>query len=203
MTMAVTTPSEVLEFWFGAHPLDLQVMQQVQGRWFQKNEAFDAELRDRFLPTIEAARAGRLDDWARDPESWLALLIVLDQFLRNAFRGQADAFASDAQALRVALAGIERGHDQALPPMARVFCYLPLEHAEDLAMQRRSVALFSALVEAPDAEPADFLAVTLDFAHKHLDVIARFGRFPHRNAVLGRASTVAEENYLAQPGAGF
>jgi uncharacterized protein (DUF924 family) len=203
MTTAVTTPSEVLEFWFGAHPLDMQVMQQVQGRWFQKNEVFDAELRDRFLPTIEAARAGCMDDWVRDPESWLALLIVLDQFPRNAFRGQADAFASDALALRVALAGIERGHDQALPPMARVFCYLPLEHAEDLAMQRRSVALFSALVEAPDAEPADFLAVTLDFAHKHLDVIARFGRFPHRNTILGRASTAAEQDYLAQPGAGF
>ena len=203
MNKPVATPSDVLEFWFGAYPLDLQVMQQEQARWFQKNEAFDAELRDRFLPTIEAARAGRLDDWARDPESWLALLIVLDQFPRNAFRGQADAFASDAQALRVALAGIERGHDQALPPMARVFCYLPLEHAEDLAMQRRSVALFSALVEAPDAEPADFLAVTLDFAHKHLEVIERFGRFPHRNAVLGRVNTAAEQDYLAQPGAGF
>ena len=128
---------------------------------------------------------------------------MLDQFPRNAFRGQPDAFASDAQALRVALAGIERGHDKALPPMARVFCYLPLEHAEDLAMQRRSVALFSALVEAPDAEPADFLAVTLDFAHKHLEVIERFGRFPHRNAVLGRVNTAAEQDYLAQPGAGF
>ncbi|HRN77363.1 DUF924 family protein [Ottowia sp.] len=199
----MATPSDVLEFWFGAYPLDLQVMQQEQARWFQKNEAFDAELRDRFLPTIEAARAGHLDQWAQDPASWLALLIVLDQFPRNAFRGQPDAFASDAQALRVALAGIERGHDKALPPMARVFCYLPLEHAEDLAMQRRSVALFSALVEAPDAEPADFLAVTLDFAHKHLEVIERFGRFPHRNAVLGRVNTAAEQDYLAQPGAGF
>lgn len=202
MNSHVATPVEVLEFWFGAHPLDPQVMLSMQPRWFQKNDAFDAELRTRFLPTIEAARAGRLDDWARQPEGWLALIVVLDQFSRNAFRGQPDAFVADAQALRLALAGIERGDDQALPPLARVFCYLPLEHAEDLAMQRRSVELFSALA-APGVEPADFLAVTLDFARKHLDVIEAYGRFPHRNATLGRVNTAAEEDYLAQPGAGF
>ena len=128
---------------------------------------------------------------------------MLDQFTRNAFRGQPDSFAGDAQALALALAGIERGHDQALPPMARIFCYLPLEHAEDLALQQRSVALFAALRDAPGAEPRAFFDGTLDYARKHQDVIARFGRFPHRNAILGRTSTPQEQAYLAQPGAGF
>ncbi len=203
MNTAVTTPDEVLRFWLGAHPLDAQAMQGMQARWFQKNEAFDAGLRARFLPTIEAARAGRLDHWVQHAESWLALLIVLDQFPRNAFRGQPDSFASDAQALRQALAGIAEGHDQRLPPMARIFCYLPLEHAEDAAMQARAVALFTALAEAPGAEPAAFFAGTLDYAHQHRAVIDRFGRFPHRNAILSRASTADEQRYLAQPGAGF
>lgn len=203
MNQPLTTPDEVLRFWLGAHPLDAQAMQGMQARWFQKDEAFDAELRRRFLPTIEAARAGRLAHWADAPEHWLALLIVLDQFPRNAFRGQPGSFASDAQALQVALAGIADGHDQRLPPMARIFCYLPLEHAEDAAMQVRSVALFQGLRDAPDAEPKAFFDVTLDFARKHQDVIDRYGRFPHRNAILGRVSTADEQAYLAQPGAGF
>lgn len=196
-------PAEVLRFWLGAHPIDTAAMQGVQKQWFTKDEAFDAELRTRFGATIAAARAGRLDDWADDAEGRLALLIVLDQFTRNACRGQPDSFAADAQALRIALEGIERGHDQAVPPMARIFCYLPLEHAEDAAMQARSVALFQALRDAPDAEPKAFFDSTLDYARKHQDVIERYGRFPHRNAILGRASTADELAYLAQPGAGF
>ncbi|MDO5692406.1 MAG: DUF924 family protein [Pseudomonadota bacterium] len=198
-----TTPADVLRFWLGAHPIEAAAMQRVQSQWFQKNEAFDAELRARFGPTIAAARAGALDAWTQDADGRLALLIVLDQFTRNAFRGQPGSFAADAQALRIALEGLERGHDQAVPPMARIFCYLPLEHAEDAAMQARSVALFQALRDAPDAEPKTFFDVTLDFARKHQDVIERFGRFPHRNAILGRESTAVERDYLAQPGAGF
>ena len=139
----------------------------------------------------------------RAPVGWLALLIVLDQFSRNAFRGQPEGFAGDAQALAIAQAGIARGDDQRVPPMARIFCYLPLEHAEDAAMQARSVALFTALRDAPGAEPKAFFDGTLDYAHKHQDVITRFGRFPHRNAILARASTAEEQAYLAQPGAGF
>ena len=197
------TPADVLRFWLGAHPIDLAAMQRVQGQWFQKNDAFDAELRQLFLPTIAAARAGQLDAWAEDAEGRLALLIVLDQFTRNAFRGQPEAFAGDSQALALALKGIERGHDQAVLPMARIFCYLPLEHAEDAAMQERSVVLFQSLRDAPEAEPKAFFDGTLDFARKHQAVIERFGRFPHRNAILGRASTAEELDYLAQPGAGF
>ena len=203
MTEPLVTPDEVLRFWLGAVPLDAQAMQAMQACWFQKDDAFDTELRRRFLPTIEAARAGQLAHWADAPEHWLALLIVLDQFPRNAYRGHPDSFASDALALEVAQDGIARGDDQRLPPMARIFCYLPLEHAEDADCQARSVALFQALCDAPDAEPKTFFEVTLDFARKHQDVIERFGRFPHRNGILGRVSTAEERVYLAQPGAGF
>ena len=203
MTESIATPQDVLAFWLGAWPIDQAAMQRVQAQWFSKNDAFDAELRQRFGTTLAAARAGRLDDWARDADGWLALLIVLDQFTRNAFRGQPEGFAGDAQALAIAQAGIARGDDQRVPPMARIFCYLPLEHAEDAAMQARSVALFTALRDAPGAEPKAFFDGTLDYAHKHQDVITRFGRFPHRNAILARASTAEEQAYLAQPGAGF
>ena len=201
--MTASSFADVLRFWLGAYPLDAGAMLGVQRQWFRKDEAFDARLREDFGATIAAARAGRLDRWADTAEGRLALLIVLDQFTRNAFRGQPDSFAGAAQALALALAGIERGHDQALPPMARLFCYLPLEHAEDLALQQRSVALFAALRDAPGAEPRAFFDGTLDYARKHQDVIARFGRFPHRNAILGRTSTPQEQAYLAQPGAGF
>lgn len=203
MNESIATPQDVLAFWLGAWPIDHAAMLRVQPRWFAKDEAFDAELRARFGATLEAARAGRLDAWAADAGGRLALLIVLDQFTRNAWRGRPDSFSGDAQALALALEGIERGHDQAVPPMARIFCYLPLEHAEDADLQARSVALFEALAGAPDAQPRAFFEATLDYARRHQDVIARFGRFPHRNAVLGRVSTPAEQAYLAQPGAGF
>lgn len=195
--------TEVLRFWLGAYPLDEDAMQRVQAQWFQKNKAFDQEMAARFGVTIAAARAGQLNVWAEQPDSWLALLIVLDQFSRNMFRDSPQAFASDAQAVRVAQHGLAQGMDQALPPMARIFCYLPLEHAEDLALQARSVALFAALCDDPQAQPPEFFATTLDYARKHQEVIQRHGRFPHRNAALGRANTEAERLYLAQPGAGF
>ena len=202
-SMTASSFADVLRFWLGAYPLDGAAMQRVQAQWFQKDEAFDAELRRRFQPTLAAARAGRLDGWADTPEGRLALLIVLDQFTRNACRGLPDSFAADARALALALQGLERGHDAAVPPMARIFCYLPLEHAEDAGMQARSVALFQALRDAPQAEPKAFFDRTLDYARQHQAVIERFGRFPHRNAILGRASTPDEAAYLAQPGAGF
>lgn len=195
--------AEVLRFWLGAYPLDGAAMQRVQQQWFQKDADFDQELGRRFGATLAAARAGQLDAWADAPESWLALLIVLDQFSRNMFRDSPQAFASDVQAVRVAEDGLARGLDHALPPMARIFCYLPLEHAESLERQARSVALFRALAANPEALPGAFFAGTLDYALKHQDVIERYGRFPHRNAILGRASTEAEQVYLAQPGAGF
>lgn len=196
-------PQDVLAFWFGAHPLDQQVMLQVQKQWFQKNDRFDAQIRERFGATLVAALAGRLDNWADDAEGRLALIVVLDQFTRNTFRGQAASFAGDRQALALALEGVARGDDGRLPPLARPFMYLPLEHSEELAMQERAVQLFDALPAQAEGDVAKSLALNADYAHRHLDVIQRFGRFPHRNAILGRDSTPQERDYLAQPGAGF
>ena len=203
MTTSTATPADVLAFWLGAYPLDLAAMARVQTQWFQKNAAFDADMRERFLPTIEAALAGRLDGWAATDDGWLALLIVLDQFTRNTFRGEPKSFAGDPMALQHAVEGIAAGRDQRVPPMARIFCYLPLEHAEDPELQARSVALFAALAAAPGAEPKAFFDNTSDYAVKHQVVIDRFGRFPHRNAILGRVSTPEEVEYLRQPGSGF
>ncbi len=203
MSTPIATPQDVLTFWFGAYPLTTEAMQRVQAQWFQKDDAFDNRLRERFLPTIEAALAGQLGDWPGNDDGWLALLVVLDQFTRNAFRGQTKSFAGDPLALQTAIEGIAAGRDQRVPPQARPFCYLPLEHAEDRELQARSVALFDALAKSPDAQPADYYANTLDYAHRHQDVIERFGRFPHRNAILGRTCTEEELAYLAQPGAGF
>ena len=185
---------DVLDFWFAETSVK---------HWFDVDEAFDAQIRARFENLEEAAAAGRLGDWAATPSGWLAYLILLDQFPRNLYRGDRRTWAKDASAQREALSGLARGDDRQLPPLQRVFSYLPLEHAEDMALQRRSVELFEALCrDAPVREQVRF-AGFLDYARRHHDVIARFGRFPHRNAVLGRASTPEEVLYLAQPGAGF
>ena len=178
-------------------------MQHVKSQWFTKSDAFDVELRSRFGATIEDALAARLDRWAETAEGRLALLIVLDQFTRNSFRGQAKSFDGDKKALALAQQGIALGHDQQVLPMARIFFYLPLEHAEDLALQEQSVAMFQRLADEATPEQKAFFDGTLDYAHKHEEVVRRFGRFPHRNAILGRESTLAEQEYLAQPGAGF
>jgi uncharacterized protein (DUF924 family) len=186
---------EILDFWFGAP--DSSERGRPRKAWFAKSDAFDAIVRERFLATHAAADAGALDAWRRTPHAALALVIVLDQFPRNMFRGAARAFASDAKALDVARDLVDRDFDAALVPVERCFAYLPFEHAEDLAMQRRAVELFGRIGQ--DA----WGATTLDYALRHHDVIARFGRFPHRNAILGRASTPAEIAFLQQPGSGF
>lgn len=187
-------PDDVLRFWFAA---------DNAARWFVRDDGFDAAIRQRFAAVAGAAGDGHLQGWTRTPEGWLALLIVLDQFPRNLYRGDARAFACDARALSKALQGLERGDDLLLPVLHRAFAYLPLEHAEDPAMQERSVVLFSALCAAAEPEHRAQARQFLDYAQRHREVIVRFGRFPHRNASLGRASTPAELAYLAQPGAGF
>lgn len=197
-------PADVLRFWLGACPPDTQAMKAVRPQWFQKKKSFDDEIRNRFGTVIEAAAQGQLQDWARDAEGRLALIIVLDQFRRNVYRNDPRSYSADPMALELALEGIELGHDQAVAPMARAFFYLPLEHAENIAMQERSVQLFTALLDDPAAQDVrDYLEQSLDYAHRHHEVIAKFGRFPHRNAALNRESGAAERDYLAQPGAGF
>jgi uncharacterized protein (DUF924 family) len=170
------SPAEVITFWFDAGPK----------RWFEKDAEFDAEIIRRFTPTYQAAAAGALADWESTAESCLALLIVLDQFPRNMFRGSAQAFATDRNALGIAKSAIARGLDQATPMPGRQFFYLPLEHSEELSDQERCVELFRAL---GDAE-------LLKWADLHRDIIRRFGRFPHRNSVLGRTTTPEEQAFL-------
>ena len=198
--------AQVLIFWLGACPPTNASALAQQGRWFTQSDALDADIRQRFGALIGQARAGQLDAWAHTALGRLALVLVLDQFSRNAFRGLSASFAADAQALALAEQGLANGHTDALPLVARAFMALPLEHAEDLARQERTVALMTDwTAQAANAAPGvqTLLAGMLDYAHQHHDVIARFGRFPHRNAILGRASTAEEQAYLAQPGAGF
>lgn len=185
----------ILEYWFGSAVLgDCDRVRRV---WFQKDPAFDAALRDRFGEPYQRGAAGDYDHWQVDPLPCLALVVLLDQFSRNLFRDRPAAFASDAKAREVAATAIAAGHDQAVPPVARLFFYLPFEHSESLADQGRSVALFESLC------PYDSVASTIEYAHRHRDVIRRFGRFPHRNAILGRTSTPGEVAFLQQPGSSF
>lgn len=177
---------EILHFWFEETPPAL---------WFQKNGAFDDQIRERFLPAYKLAADGLCDGWRADAEGALALCIVLDQFPRNMFRGQPEAFATDAKALGVAKFAVARGFDQTLSVARRRFLYLPFEHSEDLADQNRAVSLFKS---TQGEDPLGY-----DYAVRHHEVIRRYGRFPHRNAILGRKNTPEEDEYLAQPGAGF
>ncbi|HSD43122.1 MAG TPA: DUF924 family protein [Burkholderiales bacterium] len=193
--MAAASWDEVLEFWFGAP--DSPEFGRPRAAWFTKSASFDALVRDRFLATHEAAASGALDAWAARPLAALALAVVLDQLPRNMFRGTPRAFAADARALAVARSVVAQGYDEVLLPVQRWFAYLPFEHAEDLAAQRESLRLFGGL--AGDASGAG----TLTYAMLHYAVIERFGRFPHRNAILGRESTPAELAFLAQPGSSF
>ena len=188
---------EVLDFWF--LPASSAGHGKQRAEWFDKDDAFDAVIRERFGAAIDHAIAGGLREWdEQGPRGVLARILVLDQFTRNAYRGTPRSFAGDALALSAARQLVESGAHLALSPWERSFAYMPFEHAEDARMQEQAVELFTALA----AEHAGFDA-SLDYAHRHRGVIARFGRFPHRNPILGRASTPEEREYLAQPGAGF
>ena len=186
----------VLDFWFGL-PGDPGYADERE-TWFKKDGAFDADIAHRFGALIDRALAGHLRPWATEPLPALAALIVLDQFTRNVHRGTSLAFAGDALALEAAKAMVAAGHDRSLTRVQRQFVYMPFEHAECLAAQRESVRLFTQLGRD---EPA--LAGLLDWAQRHHDIVARFGRFPHRNAILGRASTADEEAFLLTPGSSF
>jgi len=186
----------VMDFWFGRH--GDRGRDTPRRPWFEKSDAFDEQIRNRFGTLIPRAIAGELQGWSAESEGAVAQILVLDQFPRNAFRGTAQAFAGDARALAAARALVDSGTDRTLPGVQRMFIYLPFEHAEDLAAQNASLRLFAQLEsEAPEVGE---LSV---WARRHHEIIARFGRFPHRNAALGRASTPEEIEFLKQPGSGF
>ena len=180
-TPAAATPADVVAFWRAAGP----------DRWFAKDTAFDDEIRDRFLTLHETAAAGKLGAWEQTAEGALALLILLDQFPRNMFRGQARAFGCDELARAIAAGAILRGFDGQVEPAMRAFFYVPFEHSENLADQERGIALYKASGDADG----------LKWAEIHADIIRRFGRFPHRNAALGRITTPEEQAFL--DGGGF
>jgi uncharacterized protein (DUF924 family) len=195
---------QVLAFWLGACGADGALDPARRKMWFGEGRRHDAEISARFGPLHQRAGAGELGQkWARSSRGRLALIVLLDQFSRHIHRGTAAAFAQDPVAQRLATEGIERGHDRELIPAARSFFYLPLEHAEDIALQRLSVEQFERLCdEVAPAWRKDYEGF-LDYARRHHDIIARFGRFPHRNAALGRQSTVEEIDFLKQPGSAF
>jgi uncharacterized protein (DUF924 family) len=171
--------------------------------WWSKNADVDEAIRERFEETIKLAASDQLNHWLTEPHGRLALILLTDQFPRNIYRGTAKAFEFDAKALAWSLDGIDSGCDRQLRPIERTFFYLPLEHSESLAYQERSVALFRNLVQdVEDSRRGPFLEY-LDFAERHRDVIKRFGRFPHRNAILGRESTLEELAFLKEPGSSF
>ena len=186
-------PNAVLDFWFG--PVDGRGPERKE--WFRKDAKFDAEIRARFAGTHRAAAAGELDAWRASPEPMVALIVVLDQFSRNLYRDDARAFAQDAHARACAREALARRDDLSLLPVQRQFLYLPFEHSEDAADQDLCHDLMASLEQFPETRGLT------EWAEKHRVIIRRFGRFPHRNAALGRESTPAEREFLAQPGSGF
>ncbi|MGF1604053.1 MAG: DUF924 family protein [Thermosynechococcaceae cyanobacterium] len=186
---------DILTFWFGSPAQDeFGKPRQV---WFRKNPGFDQAICDRFSLPYQQAAAGTLDHWQQTANGCLALLLLLDQFPRNMFRDTPQAFATDTQALAMAKSAVEQQLDQQLLPVQRWFVYLPFEHSEQWDDQLRSLQLWQTLHDDPDS------ASPLDYAQRHADVIERFGRFPHRNQILGRPSTPEEQAFLQQRGSSF
>lgn len=189
--MAEPRIEKILAFWFGStdlmHPVD------YRDAWFKRDDGFDAEIRRAFAEDVEQALRGELDRWASTAAGALALLLLLDQFPRNLFRGTSKAFAGDAKARRIAGLAIGRGFEATMSQRHRIFLYLPFEHSEDLRDQERSVILFATL-----DDPRGY-----DYAVRHRDIVARFRRFPHRNEALGRESTAEEIEFLKTPGSSF
>jgi uncharacterized protein (DUF924 family) len=184
---------EILSFWFGRD----RGAPEPREIWFRSTRAFDEEIARLFLNDCRRAAAGEDDDWMSTPRGCVALILLLDQFPRNLFRGTAGAFGTDAKARLAAWKALERGYDRQVPELWRWFLYLPFEHSESLEDQRLAVRLFEALPPDPWNHAA------LEFARGHLAIIERFGRFPHRNAALGRQSTPDEEKFLELPGSSF
>jgi uncharacterized protein (DUF924 family) len=194
--------SDICTFWFEDCIESCQLAAIRMQLWFAGSDELDEKIDADFADLPGRALQGEFDAWTSDPRGALALVLILDQFPRNLFRGSAKAFAFDARALEVALEAIGRGLDQALHPLEALFVYLPMEHSEELEMQERCVAAFESLEARASSELRPLLEQSSVYARSHRDAIRRFGRFPHRNAVLGRASSPAELEYLAS-GGGF
>lgn len=192
--------SSVIEFWLGTEP---EVPKALQERWWRKDAAFDAEVASKFGDLHRRAATGELDSWSETANGRLALILVLDQFSRNLHRDSPLAWSHDAKAQALTLEGIERSHDRLISLYGRVFLYMPLMHAEDPSLQKRSIDMYQALAnEAPPSQASAFHN-NLEFARRHQEIVDRFGRFPHRNAILGRPSSAEESAFLKEPNSSF
>jgi uncharacterized protein (DUF924 family) len=191
----MSSPQEVLDFWFGRE--GEEGYGEFREAWFNRDPEFDREIRDRFEPVYEEAAAGRLDHWKSEASSCLALIVVLDQFPRNMYRGDARMYAADEKAREAARHAVEHAYDRELSPYGRLFMYLPFEHSEELDDQRLSVELFRGLATEMGSENL------LGYAVRHLEIVERFGRFPHRNEILGRRTTPEETKFLSGPDSSF
>ena len=199
---------KVRDFWFGKTPLSPEQLPRRMKLWFgdvaeDTRRQVDDALRVRFAPLVERAFSGELTQWADGPRRRLSLILLLDQFPRNIYRDTAKAFAGDEQALQLSLTGMQSVADAALNPVERIFFYMPLQHAEALEVQEESVAAYKRLLAEAPADVRGTFEGCVTFAEQHRDVIRRFGRFPHRNAVLGRATTAEESSWLGEGGAAF
>jgi uncharacterized protein (DUF924 family) len=197
------TAEEIVFDWFGELSTQGLAAKERSHRWWKKDPSFDAYLKERYGAKVAAAQGGALDAWGDAPGSALALILLLDQFTRNICRGSAEMYLADEKAQRIVCGLLDQGQDQKLVPQQRMFLYMPLMHAEDRNLQDRSVRLFKALAQEPTAPGSSERLGMTNFAISHRDIVARFGRFPHRNAILGRSTTDEEAEFLEQPGSSF
>ncbi len=201
--MTSIAAAKVLQFWFGRIPAPSRPSPALNRRWFHSDAAFDEVIRQQFGSLVEQGLAGGLGDWTESVRGTLALVILLDQFPRNLYRNSARAFAGDGRAVAIASDVLAHGRDSLLTPLERQFLYLPFEHAEDRGLQDVSVERFQALVRETAGDAADHYRSALDFALRHKRVIDQFGRFPHRNGLLGRSTSAAERIFLEAHPSGF
>lgn len=197
------TTDSIIQFWFGQHDSNREINDEKQSIWWSKNDTTDQEIKQRFESISNALYRGEMEQMQRSPRGLLAAIICLDQFPRNMYRGTPEAFACDATALRFAIEMTDKGWDRELMPIYRLFAWLPFEHSEEMIMQQKSVMLYDGLRNQVDEDEQEMFNQYYRFAYMHFEIIERFGRYPHRNEILGRKSTTEELAFLSQPGSSF
>ncbi len=203
VTETMETTDSILEFWFGGHTSNREINDHKKSLWWSKNDQADQQIKERFESISNAVYRGEKPEMQRSARGLLASIICLDQFPRNMYRGTARSFAFDQVALRLAIEMVDKAWDQTLPPIYRLFAWLPFEHSEDIAMQDKSVMLYDNLRKSVEPDERDMFDEYYRFAYRHFEIIDRFGRYPHRNRILGRESTAEELAFLSQPGSSF
>jgi len=193
----------ILDFWFCDSELDSPQLDSRMDRWFSASDELDTQIQTEFGTLVEQATAGQLDEWTETPQGRLALILLLDQFCRNVYRGTADAYAQDKKALKIAIEGTMAGDHKQLNSFERMFFFMPLQHSESLKIQEKSVGIFNALAETVSGTLHETFLASAQFAELHRDIVAEFGRFPHRNVALGRPNTSEEDIYLASDSPSF